>query len=149
LYLAWYDSQAAELVMAVRSDREPLLAVPSPSVPTGAPTGPPTGPPPCEPSGTTLTISAPPGAAGNGFDTDCLAAPAGEAFTIDFDNSDTGQLHNLGIYQSQGGEAFFQGEIITAPDNITYEVDSIADPGQYHFQCDVHPTTMFGTFVVG
>ena len=148
VFLAWYDSQAAELVMAVRSDREPLLAVPSPTAPTGAPTGPPTGPPPCEPSGTTLTIAAPPGAAGNGFDTDCLAAPAGEAFTIDFDNQDTGQIHNVGIYQSPGGEAFFQGETITAPDTATYEVEPIDEAGQYHFQCDVHPTTMTGTFVV-
>jgi plastocyanin len=148
VYLAWYDPGDTELVMAVRSDREPLLAVPSPSGPTGAPTGTPTGPPPCEPSGTTLTIAAPPGAAGNGFDTDCLAAPAGEAFTIEFDNSDTGQIHNVGIYQSPGGEAFFQGDTITAPDTITYDVEPIDEPGQYHFQCDVHPTTMTGTFVV-
>jgi plastocyanin len=147
-YLAWYDTEGFELVLAVRSDREPLLAVPSPSVPAGEPTGPPTGPPPCEPNGTTLTISAPPGAAGNGFDTDCLAAPAGEAFTIEFDNSDTGQIHNVGIYQSPGGEAFFQGETITAPDTATYQVEPIEEAGQYHFQCDVHPTTMTGTFVV-
>jgi plastocyanin len=148
VYLAWYDPEDSELVMAVRSDREPLLAVPSPTGPTGAPTGPPTGPPPCEPSGTTLTIAAPPGAAGNGFETDCLAAPAGEAFTIEFDNSDTGQIHNVAIYESAGGEAFFQGDTITAPDTITYDADPIDEPGQYYFQCDVHPTTMTGTFVV-
>lgn len=148
LYLAWYDTGDTELVMAVRSDREPLLAVPSPTAPTGAPTGPPTGPPPCRPSGTALTIAAPPGAAGNGFDTDCLAALTGEAFTIEFDNSDTGQIHNVGIYEAPGGEPFFQGDTITAPDTITYDVDPIDEPGQYHFQCDVHPTTMTGTFVV-
>jgi plastocyanin len=148
VYLAWYDSEAFKLVLAVRSDREPLLAVPSPTGPAVQPTGQPTGPPPCEPSGTALTIAAPPGAAGTGFDTDCLAAPAGEAFTIEFDNSDTGQIHNVGIYQSPGGEEFFSGDTITAPDNITYEVDPIDEPGQYHFQCDVHPTTMTGTFVV-
>jgi plastocyanin len=148
VYLAWYDQEGTELVLAVRSDREPLLAVPAPASPTGQPTGQPTGPPPCEPNGTSLTIAAPPGAAGNGFETDCLAAPAGEAFTIEFDNSDTGQLHNVGIYQSQGGEAFFQGEIITAPDTAAYEVEPIEEAGQYHFQCDVHPTTMSGTFVV-
>jgi plastocyanin len=148
VYLAWYDTEGSELVLAVRSDREPLLAVPPPASPTGQPTGQPTGPAPCEPSGTTLTIAAPPGAAGNGFDTDCLAAPAGEAFTIEFDNSDTGQIHNVGIYQTQGGEAFFQGETITAPDTATYEVEAIEEAGQYHFQCDVHPTTMTGTFVV-
>jgi len=148
VYLAWFEPGESGLVLAVRSDREPLLAMPPPASPTGQPTGQPTGPPPCEPSGTTLTISAPPGAAGNGFDTDCLAAPAGEALTIEFDNSDTGQIHNVGIYQSPGGEAFFQGETITAPDTATYEADPIEEAGQYHFQCDVHPTTMTGTFVV-
>jgi plastocyanin len=148
VYLAWYDMENFKLVLAVRSDREPLLAVPSPTGPAGQPTGQPTGPPPCEPDGTELTIAAPPGAAGTGFDTDCLAAPAGEAFTIAFDNSDTGQIHNVGIYQSPGGEEFFSGDTITAPDNITYQVDPIDEPGQYHFQCDVHPTTMTGTFVV-
>jgi plastocyanin len=148
VYLAWFDTEDTELIMAVRSDREPLLAFPSPSVPAGGPTGPPTGPPPCEPSGTTLTIAAPPGAFGAGFDKDCLAAPAGEAFTIEFDNSDTGQTHNVGIYGSQGGAAFFQGELITAPDTTSYDVEAVDEPGQYFFQCDVHPTSMTGTFVV-
>jgi plastocyanin len=148
VYLAWFEPAGSGLILAIRSDREPILAMPTPSPGGVTPTGPPTGPPPCEPSGTTLTIAAPPGAAGNGFDTDCLAAPAGEASTIEFDNSDPGQTHNVGIYESQGGTAFFQGELITAPDTTTYDVEAVDEPGQYFFQCDVHPTTMTGTFVV-
>jgi hypothetical protein len=144
VYLAWFEPAGAGVVLAIRSDREPLLAQPQPSPTGGQPTGQPTGPPPCEPSGTNLTISA----QGLAFNTDCLAAPAGEAFTIDFDNQDAGQLHNVAIYESPGGSERFKGEIITGPDQVTYEVDPIEEPAQYAFQCDVHPTTMTGTFVV-
>jgi len=147
VYLAWFEPAGAGLILAIRSDREPLLAVPQPS-PTGAQPIP-TGPPPCEPSGTTLTIAAPPGAAGNGFDTDCLAAPAGEPYTIEFTNDDPNVPHNVSVYDSQGGEPFYRGDpTITGPDNATYQADPIDEAGQYWFQCDVHPTTMTGTFVV-
>jgi plastocyanin len=102
----------------------------------------------CRPSGTELSIVAPPGGSTEGFAENCLAAPAGEAFTIAFDNQDQGQTHNVAIYPSPGGEPFFRGDIITGPDQASYHVDAIADPGRYHFQCDVHPTVMTGTFVV-
>jgi plastocyanin len=32
--------------------------------------------------------------------------------------------------------------------SITYDVDPIEEAGDYYFQCDFHPTTMTGTFVV-
>lgn len=151
VYLAWYDTEGSELVMAVRSDREPLLAVPSPSPQGGQPTGPPTGPPPCEPSGTNLVVAAPPGAAGTGFDETCLAAPAGEGFTIDFANDDS-VVHNVNIYTDQSAsESLFQEPLagpIQPGQSTTYDVDPIGDPGQYFFQCDFHPATMTGTFVV-
>lgn len=141
LYLAWYDAGGSEPILAVRSDREPLLAMPTAS-PTPGGGGIPTGPPPCEPSGTELTITAQTLA----FDTDCLAAPVDEAFTIELNNQDA-VPHNVAIYETQGGTAFFQGETFTGPDTRTYEVDPIEEPGQYYFQCDVHPP-MSGTFVV-
>jgi hypothetical protein len=40
--------------------------------------------------------------------------------------------------------ALFQGELITGPDTIEYEVPAL-DPGEFYFQCDVHPT-MNGTW---
>jgi plastocyanin len=93
----------------------------------------------CQPDGTALTISAD----NVQFDTDCLASPAGQAFTLDFDNQDSAQ-HNVAIYD--GGETLYRGRIIEAGESITYEVDPL-DAGSYTFQCDVHPQ-MDGAFVV-
>ena len=82
------------------------------------------------------------------FDTDCLAAPAGEAFTIAFDNHDAGIPHNVSIYTDESATtALFTGAFVTGPDTATYKVDAL-EPGTYFFRCDVHPATMFGTFIV-
>lgn len=82
------------------------------------------------------------------FDTDCLAAPAGKPFTIVFDNQDPSIPHNLSIYTDDGAtESLYTGEIVTGPDVVTYRVDAL-EAGTYFFRCDVHPTTMTGTFVV-
>jgi plastocyanin len=142
VYLAWYDPKDTEVQLAVRGGGEPLLAVPTPGPTTAPPTTQPTGPPPCEPSGATLSVTA----QGIAFDTDCLAAPAGEAFTINFDNMDAGIPHNVAIYTAAGGEELFKGDIITGPATAAYEVPAM-EAGQRHFQCDVHPN-MNGTFVV-
>ena len=80
------------------------------------------------------------------FDTDCLAAPAGQGFTIQFDNEDAGIPHNVGIYTAAQGEELFAGDLITGPATGTYDVPAL-DQGQFYFQCDVHPN-MNGTFVV-
>lgn len=143
VYVAFRDEADTEVQMAVRSEDAPLLAVPAPEEDGGGGGAPPTGPPPCEPEGTELAI-----AANNlAFDTDCLAAPAGEAFTIEFDNQEA-VPHNVAIYDSESaGTTFFQGEIITGPTTTTYEPDPIDQEGNLYFQCDVHPT-MNGTFVV-
>jgi len=152
-YLGWHDTEDLSLNVSVRTDEEPPLAgppggavTPQPGPTDGGDDG---GPPPCEPEGTELQVAAPVGGAGTGFDTDCLAAPAGEAFTIEFDNQDTGVPHNVAIYDSeQAAQELFVGEIVTGPDQVTYEPDPIPDPGVLFFRCDVHPTTMTGSFVV-
>jgi plastocyanin len=88
------------------------------------------------------------------FDTDCLAAPAKQPFTITFENQDPGVDHNVEVYTkppidggtrlggATGPVDFFPG-VATK----TYKVDPLK-PGRYYFQCDVHPTAMFGTFIV-
>jgi plastocyanin len=145
LVLAWFDSFNANLEVAQAASGELVLAHPTqrPGVPTGA--APPTAE--CEPDGTELAIAAPSGASTTGFDKDCLAAPAGEAFTIAFDNQDA-NLHNVAIYtDSSASQSLFIGDILQGPAQTTYDVDP-PDPGNYFFRCDVHPTTMTGAFIV-
>jgi plastocyanin len=98
----------------------------------------------CAPQGTALSIVA----NDDKYDKDCLAAPADQAFTIDFDNQDRGIPHNVAIYdKANGNKTLFQGEIIYGPEKTTYSVPAQAK-GTYEFRCDPHPW-MVGTFIVG
>jgi plastocyanin len=98
----------------------------------------------CSPSGAALSITAKDIA----FDKKCLAAPAGKAFTIKFENDDA-QPHNVTILTSHTAtESFFSGELLTGPNkSTTYNVSAL-QPGTYHFHCMVHPDQMNGTFIV-
>jgi plastocyanin len=97
----------------------------------------------CAPTGTELHVVA----QAIQFDTQCLAAPVGEEFTILFDNQDPDQ-HNVAIYTDESAtESIFVGEIFPGPATETYEVPPIEDTGNFFFRCDVHPG-MAGTFVV-
>ncbi len=79
------------------------------------------------------------------FNKECLAAPAKEAFTIQFDNEDS-NTHNLDI--QNGGVSLFMGDIVIGPKVVTYSVSALPT-GTYTFRCDIHPAQMHGTFVVG
>lgn len=116
--------------------------------PTATPTTPPTGTATPEPTGT--PTEAPPGggvqvvAQGTSFDTSEIELPPDGA-TITFQNQDP-IPHNISIYSEQGGEALFQGDLVTQ-ETIEYQVPAL-EPGSRYFQCDVHPQ-MNGTVTVG
>ena len=96
----------------------------------------------CEPSGTTLTITA----SGTKFDKNCLAAPAGQAFKVNFDNKDQ-QAHNIQILESHSAnEALFDAGIVQAGMR-TLDVPALK-AGNFAFHCKFHPGQMSGTFVV-
>lgn len=96
----------------------------------------------CEPSGTTLTLIA----SGTTFNTDCLAAPANQAFKINFDNKDQ-TTHNIQILASHSAsEALFDAGLVPAGLK-TLDVPAL-QAGTFAFHCKIHPGQMSGTFVV-
>jgi len=98
----------------------------------------------CAPSGTSLSVTAD----NIHFSAGCLAAPAGQPFTITFDNKDSGVPHNVAIYSdSSASKVLFRGQIVTGATTTTYHVPALP-AGTYYFRCDVHPTAMHGTFIV-
>lgn len=97
----------------------------------------------CAPQGAALTITA----EGTAFDAACLAAPAGQDFTIVMDNKDS-VPHSLAILASHDTEdVLFRGDIFQGPKSTTYQVPALK-AGTYAFHCEVHPSNMKGTFVV-
>jgi len=101
----------------------------------------------CAPSGTTIKLMA----KDTKFDAECLAAPAGQAVTVTFDNEDPLQ-HNLAIYSAdpmmdKNAKTLFRGDLVTGPKTTSYSIPALT-AGTYHFHCDVHPTQMYCTFVV-
>jgi len=98
----------------------------------------------CSPNGTALEIKA----FDVKFDKDCLAAPAGQALTIDFSNLDRGIPHNVAIYQDEtAAKMYFKGDLVDGPGKTTYSVPALPE-GTLFFRCDPHPE-MKGTFIVG
>ncbi len=96
----------------------------------------------CTPGGPTLSIAA----RDIKFDKNCLAAPANQELTVNFDNKEL-VPHNVAIRNQAGDGDLFSGEVFSGPKTVTYRVKGLA-PGTYKFWCSVHPSQMQGTFLV-
>jgi mono/diheme cytochrome c family protein/plastocyanin len=121
---------------------------PGPSGGTGspAPSGGTGSPAPSDSGGTvTLNLTAPAGAAANGYTDKALTAPAGVTFNILFTNDDPGTPHNTAINDASGGQQF-KGEIFNGVGTRIYQVPALP-AGTYMYVCTVHPT-MTGTLTV-
>jgi plastocyanin len=79
------------------------------------------------------------------FTTKQVTAPADAPFTIAFDNQDT-VPHDV-VIKDGGGGTVFQGEIVTGPRAIVYDVPALT-AGGYTFVCSIHPT-MTGSLSAG
>jgi plastocyanin len=91
-------------------------------------------------------ITAPAGAAADGFDERVLELPAGEPIALTFHNDDPGVPHNVAIAEGEdaGSPLLFEPDgTITGPATAVYSIDPLSE-GSYYFLCEVHPTTMTG-----
>ena len=101
------------------------------------------------PEQVTLALEAPKGAAASGFDLTSLSGPSDAPFTLAFNNQDPGVQHNVVIASGDGPDAenLFEGQILTGPEEYDYSVTALPE-GDYHYFCEIHPTTMTGTLTV-
>ena len=84
------------------------------------------------------------------FNMSTITVPAGASVTVNFNNKDS-VSHNFAVYQNLAGgqtKPIFVGSIITGPGSAVYIFTAPAAAGSYFFECDVHPQSMNGTFVV-
>jgi plastocyanin len=81
------------------------------------------------------------------FKTDTINLPAGQDVEIRFDNNDRDVQHNLDIFGADPSKPIFRGDLVTGVATVTYKIHA-PGPGEYKFQCDVHPTQMKGTVKV-
>lgn len=83
------------------------------------------------------------------FNQSSISVPAGAQVTVKFNNMDNGVQHTFSVYSSSAAtNAIFKGQAITGPSTTTYTFTAPSTPGTYYFRCDVHPTQMFGDFIV-
>jgi plastocyanin len=147
---------AAALVACSSSATPGWTYAPAPSttpIPSGAASGSPgaseAASPAASPGATTLTITAPVGAATAGFDPTTLTAPANAPFTIHFNNEDNQAPHNVALTDSAGAAVTLGGDtqFFQGPGTRDYAVPAL-QAGTYNYMCQVHPTTMKGVLTV-
>ncbi len=83
------------------------------------------------------------------FDTKKITVAADKQVTIHFVNQDPSSVqHNIAVYDSpKAAKTIYKGKVIPGGSDIDYTFKT-PKPGTYFFRCDIHPTSMTGTFVV-
>ncbi len=81
------------------------------------------------------------------FNQNALRAPEGTV-TIEFDNQDTGILHNIHVFKgtSASGDSVGFTKLTAGPVKQTLKLD--LTPGTYFYHCDAHPIQMTGTLTI-
>jgi plastocyanin len=80
------------------------------------------------------------------FDTNCIEVTAGQAFKIEFTNSDTAP-HDVAIFNdSSKSTEIFTGDVVESNKTVTYDVPAL-EAGEHYFECTIHPA-MNGKVVV-
>ena len=79
------------------------------------------------------------------FNVECLVVPAGEPLAVTLKNKDSFN-HNFSVY-TLDFKSEFTGDIAYGGETFRYKVPAL-EPGQYLFQCDIHPADMSGPLIV-
>jgi plastocyanin len=87
----------------------------------------------------------------NKYDKTSITAPANADFTVILQNK--GQIkHNIRFLDKKGGNTLVEGagsdSVFLDPGKSETLKFKTPGPGTYYYQCDLHPTEMFGTFTV-
>lgn len=84
----------------------------------------------------------------NAFNRSTIRVQTGEEVSFIFENKDN-VTHNFAVYETQDAkQVIFRGDALSGPGTITYTFTAPDEPGSYYFQCDYHPSTMNGRFIV-
>jgi plastocyanin len=81
------------------------------------------------------------------FSGDTIELKADTEVEIRFDNNDRDVQHNITIIGQDPARPVFRGQLVTGVATATYTFHA-PPPGEYRFQCDVHPAQMKGTVKV-
>jgi plastocyanin len=85
----------------------------------------------------------------NAFSKSTIRVLAGEEVSFIFENKDN-VTHNFAVYDTQETkQVIFRGDALSGQGTITYTFMAPDEPGSFYFQCDFHPSTMNGSFIVG
>lgn len=85
------------------------------------------------------------------FNLKTITVPSSAAVTVNFNNKDNAVSHNFAVYQIMAGgktKSVFVGQFITGPASTIYIFTSPPAGLTYFFECDNHPQSMNGQFVV-
>jgi plastocyanin len=86
-------------------------------------------------------------AEGVAFKTDHIELAHDADVEVRFDNNDRDVQHNFAIYGADPSKPIFRGQLVSGVATVTYKFHA-PGPGEYKFQCDVHPAQMKGTVTV-
>ena len=151
-FIAWYEAGPQDLILGTYGALGAPLPVAAPS-PTPTEVVQPSGDaaPPSQECAPVVDGKVTVVAEGIAFtDGQCIEAPAGEPFTIAFDNRDAGVQHNIQVFDGPdvAGSPTFNGDLVTGPVQVEYEIPAL-DAGEYAYNCLVHPNMVGSINVVG